>query len=278
MKQLKAMMDDMKAIKTSVEDVKDIKNSVSKMEDKFDLFNVEVERLKAENESFKVKFEDVSKQNRELRLVINDLEQYSRIDNVVINGIPSTEEENIRETVLNIAKNLEVNLSGYEINTAHCLRTNQDKIAPIIVRLNNRNKKQELIRNSKQMRLHGKNLNMNPAMPIYVNEHLSPYTMSVFKNAIDLRNQGVLSHVWVREGNIFIRENENCPSRKIKDIEDLPILHEANNLDNHVDGTDQQLLQQAKSSKTGNQGPLTLSQISLRSKRRRRQSKNYNKT
>lgn len=264
-----------KQLKSMMEDVKAIKDTVTKTEEKIDSFTTELDKLKLENAENKTKIEELSKQNRELSSALNDLEQYSRIDNVIINGIPNTEGENIHEVIIDIAKNLEVNLNEYEINTAHRLYANKDKIPAIIVRLNNRNKKQQLIKNSKRIRLHGKNLNMEPAVPIYVSEHLSPHTLSIYKSAMELKNKGIITYVWIKDSKIFIREDENGQSRRIKDINDLPTPEEVINPENTVD----QVSQQTNTVKSNTNPPLTLSQLNLRSytKRGRSSSKNRSK-
>ena len=65
----------------------------------------------------------------------DDLEQYSKRDNIIINGIPETENEVTNETVINLAKDLGVQITSQDISTSHRLgKPRNDKIRPIVAK------------------------------------------------------------------------------------------------------------------------------------------------
>ena len=86
---------------------------------------------------------------------------------MVICGIedePDESEDVVIEKIIEVAKKLKTKLVPMEISAAHRLPTKNDTNAhPILARLINLRKKDELIRKSKEMRLEG----------IYVNPHLT---------------------------------------------------------------------------------------------------------
>lgn len=245
-----------------LEEVRAVKVTVDKTQETIEVFASDISKLKAENAECKSKIEELSNQNRMLSEQVNELEQYSRIDNIIISGVPYEPNENIQEIVTSIAKNLEVEINEHDINAVHRLSANKDKIPSIIVRLNSRMKKQKLIQNSKRKRLHGKNLNMNPAVPIYVSEHMSANTMSIFRKAMELKSQGAISYAWVKEGKIYIRENENDPARRIKDIQDLPDPKEEIHHEKSTESGTSQENDTIRS--TRSQPPQTLSELGRR--------------
>jgi len=79
-----------------------------------------------------------------------------------------------------------------------------------------------LIKSSKRLKLHGKNMDFVPAQPIFVSEQLTPFMMSLYRQAIDLRNSEIIKYVWISEGKLFIRMNEDSPAIRVKEIFDLP--------------------------------------------------------
>lgn len=62
---------------------------------------------------------------------------------------------------------LNVVLYDYDIYTAHRLSARDNKIPEIVVKLNNRDKKSNIIKSSKQKRLHGKDLNLILPVPTW---------------------------------------------------------------------------------------------------------------
>lgn len=273
----------MSELKAMIEDIKTIKATVAKTDQTINLFTSQISQLQQDNTQLKDKVEALTRQNEELSRKLNDLDQYSRVDNVLINGIPYTEEENVVNVVKNIAKHLQVNLEDHDINTAHRLRAQPGKIPAIIARLNNRNKKSELVKNSKRLRLHGSKLNLDPALPIYVSEQLSSYTLSLYKKAMELKNQKRIEHVWVNEGKIHIREQENSRSIRISTEGDLP-NPDSDDINGDTQSNEDELSTNPKPSQDPNavnlrSGPtMKLSQLSSSSNRGRKNSSKTTRT
>lgn len=125
-----------------------------------------------------------------------------------------------------MANVLNVTLHDYDICTAHRLQARGNNIPTIVVRLNNRNKKSEMIVSSKRNKLHGKDLNLNPAVPIYVSEHLTLRGMATLKKANDLKRKGKIASAWVIDGKIYIRKIDEGPAIRIKDESKLELVEE----------------------------------------------------
>lgn len=60
---------------------------------------------------------------------------------------------------------------------------------------------------------------------IYINEHLTAANKLIYKNARDKAKACKYQYVWVRDGKIFLRKDENSGSLVIKDLADLDEIY-----------------------------------------------------
>ena len=269
--------DFLRDLKQMVEDVKAIKSTVSKTDEKLDTINSQIAELKFENEGLKSTVKDLISENRVLHSKVNELEQYSRKDNIIINGLPYSNDENIGEMVMLVSNALKVPLFDYDISAVHRLPSRDDKIPAVIVRLNSRSKKSQLVENSKKMRLHGKSLNLNPAVPIYVSEHLTPNSMHILKNALQLKTRGMISQAWSRDGKIFIRQKDNEATKRITDLSQLPTQVTEQEEDNQTGTSSSQFAKDTNQMDLRSKNkPLTLSQLNTYPKKNK-SGKTHNK-
>lgn len=125
--------------------------------------------------------------------MVYDLEQYSKKSNLIIRGIPYDEKEDLYVWIEKLANKLEINIQLYHICAIHRLLSRQ-AIPPIVVMLNNFNVKRELITRAKKRKLIARDFGAGNS-PIYVNEHLSAYTMSLLNEAKKQRDLGMLKYV-----------------------------------------------------------------------------------
>ncbi|KAL6953692.1 hypothetical protein U1Q18_051318 [Sarracenia purpurea var. burkii] len=137
-----------------------------------------------------------------------------------------------------ISKRSGVTIQEYDISTFHRLPASHGKTQAIIVRFNNRRKKTEFIANAKRNRLHGRNFGYNPALPIFINDHLSTHMMEIFNVARDLKKQGKLTHVWCKETKIYVRIKDGDVATKITSLKQLEQL-DLMDAEQQIDGTDQ---------------------------------------
>ncbi len=137
-------------------------------------------------------------------------------NNVLISGIPRKKEENLLELVVALAAKLGVSIKEHDIDIAHRMPSKKDQTT-IIVKLNNRMKKQELTRASKKMKLKSDCIGLSPALPIFCDDHLTMRNKYLLKLAKDLKKEGIIQFVWVRDCTIFIKAEETGPTMIIKE-------------------------------------------------------------
>ncbi|XP_065221127.1 uncharacterized protein LOC135846068 [Planococcus citri] len=215
---IKTVLAKLNSIEITVEEitknVASIKKSIEKLEE-------QVSNLSKNQDMANLKIENLKKSNKGLRRSVNQLEQHACKNNVIIFGVPETKGENIRKIIFNIAEKLDIQLHDYDIIAANRLLTNSRGTPAILVQLNDRDKRSQFIKQSKARKLNAKNLGFNSNENIYVNEHLTKHTMSLFKKAKALCDEGKILSTWSFEGNIYIRKSEGSESTKIYDADQL---------------------------------------------------------
>jgi len=160
------------------DNIKQLTESVQYMSDKFDNFNITVNRilnemkeLKEQNTKLLVINEKLSNEVQFLKTKVDDLEQRTLEKAVEIVGIPITTNENCKSLVEEITHklNIECNIvKAYRIKTQH--KTDMK----IIAWLSNIDDKNRLISEAKRMKLNANQYEENwPQSKIYINNHLT---------------------------------------------------------------------------------------------------------
>ncbi len=84
-----------------------------------------------------------------------------------------------------------------------------------MVRFNNREKKNEIIKAAKRNKLAATNLGFQERVQIFCDEHLTHQNKQILLTAERLRRKGKLAFVWVKEGNIPARETREGKVHRI---------------------------------------------------------------
>ncbi|XP_046400872.1 uncharacterized protein LOC124167118 [Ischnura elegans] len=168
----------------------------------------------------------------DLEVKLNRNEQERLKNSVEIRGVPLTTDEDLQSIVLKISTALNVNMSAEDIDGVFRPRPRQassinSRPPPIIVRFLRLNKRDELItkrRVRKELNVDDIGLASNLPLPqqtIYIDEALTPFNRKLFAIARDLKKNGKVKFVWVRNGNILVRQSEGAPVVVISTQKDL---------------------------------------------------------
>lgn len=222
----KLLMTEIKVIKSTVIDTKKDLEGIRK---DFEEIKEKQTSLEKSSEETKESLRELQSRNEELNRKVNDLEQYSRMENLVISGMPREENENVRQTIVRLAKKLNVNLENNEISTCH--RLSNQGMAGIVAHINNRDKKMEMIKKSREKKLNAKDMGWEEDQNIYVSNQLTGFTMGILKAAKKLRSENKLEFVWEKEGKVYVRKNETSPAIRITDCEQLEEIIEEHDED-----------------------------------------------
>ncbi|CAN7975962.1 unnamed protein product [Ixodes persulcatus] len=150
---------------------------------------------------------------KDLEWAVENMEQYSQRRNIEIHGISPQVHEDLPTILKNLAARLELpSPEPDKIETMHRLKAaRDDKIAPIIVRFNDRSERDRWI--SKRTAL--------KADHIFINENLTKLQKWLFRNAKECARERGYSFVWMRNGKILVRQRAGSAVIRIDREDDL---------------------------------------------------------
>ncbi|XP_046685594.1 uncharacterized protein LOC124371301 [Homalodisca vitripennis] len=147
---------------------------------------------------------------------LEDMEQYSRGNCLEIHGIPQEPNEDVLTVVKDVGKALDIDVSDSMIDTCHRLGKRENKgknyHAGIIVKFVRRMDKEEFLRKRRVKRnLNLSHINKPGGEVIYVNESLSPERRRLLALAKAAKREKGYTFLWIRNGKIFLRKEEEAP-------------------------------------------------------------------
>jgi hypothetical protein len=201
--------------------------SVEFMGKQFDNFNSkvdslinEIKKLKIENEKMKNDTNYLLKEISIINFKIDIIEQTNLIKSIEVAGIPHTPNENCTEIVKEIGLKTNTVINVVEANRQF-FNNNSNSI--IIAKLETIDMKKTLIKNSKITKISANNI--CSAWPdknkIFINERLTKERRSLFGKARAYGKEKNFKFVWVNNGDILMRKNENSKIQRIKNQQDL---------------------------------------------------------
>ncbi|KAK3892794.1 hypothetical protein Pcinc_003382 [Petrolisthes cinctipes] len=194
----------------------------------FDTYFSKVEHLITANnrqiDQMQTKINKLENKIINLETTIDDVDQYERRDTVIISG-PSLPDESTNENpcdliVNTIKHHLHVNMTHADINVAHRIgRITQGKTRPIIVKLQNRIKKSELVQAC---------ITVKPQL--YINESLTPKRREIYTVIRRIRTQHkhLFQQCHTSDGRIIVKLKNSTIKHTITNDQSL-----AQFLDNH---------------------------------------------
>jgi hypothetical protein len=156
-------------------------------------------------------------ENYHLESKLDSLEQHSKKFNLIINGLPTEENENLCDQLRELLKELRIEVHNNDVCAIHRLPARNDQIPSIIVRLNNLDLKQLLIKKAKEARLN------YDGSKIFIDEHLTRKNAEILKRAKQLTKGNKINSAWFHNGSVRIRESKGGSVRRIDDISQLPM-------------------------------------------------------
>ena len=203
-------------------------------DERFRLKDIQIAVLNAQNSELQNKISSMERrmaamesQYRELSDKVDDIDQYERRDTVIVSGndLPvETETESPAEVIIKtLNSKLALDLSMADINVAHRLgRKNSTRPRPIIVKLQSRTRKSQIIRTCIAKR-----------PQLYINESLTHTRRRMYGNLLKIRkeNPGLIQSMYSSDGKINLRIQGSddriqfsTEQALLRAIEDHPVL------------------------------------------------------
>ncbi|XP_013172169.1 PREDICTED: uncharacterized protein LOC106121191 [Papilio xuthus] len=206
-------------INTQYEEIKNILQEKSTM----------ISTLRTENDKLKKDVKDLG--NR-----LNIMELHMRDSNIEINGIPENRSENLANTLNQLAKIVNYPLATEDIQLiTRVAKISRDNNRPraVIAKLRNPRQRDAFLaavmkynKANADKKLGTQHLGIGGAhSPVYVTEHLTPENKSLHAATRKKAKELSYKFVWVRNGRIYVRKDENCQQLFIKSIDTLSLLN-----------------------------------------------------
>lgn len=181
-----------------------------------------IKDLQSETSALRSIVAEQTNEIRQLRTNHNDSDQTNRLSNLEIHGIPVSSQENIVNTMTNLADQLGV--EGFEpahVVVAHRLPAKPGTVPPILIRFSTVSQKE------RWMACRGRlgSIRQDESHPrIYFNDNLTEANRKLFWLARTRGKEKGYKFVWVRHGKIFAKQNQNSPLLRILNTDALEQL------------------------------------------------------
>lgn len=212
------------------EAVKELKASVEYMSSMFDSIKLELDVTKKKAKEQQAEINQLKTENLYLNKTINSIQErtkqqdiYSRRNNVELHGIEKIDNENLEEVASTLAETLKLPFDVNNIEAIHRLkRKKTDRPPPILVRFVNR-KDSDAWKEKKKTKLESLTIaGGTSTSKIFINENLPKEVNELFWQARIRGKQLQYKYVWVKNGHIYMRQEDASEIIKITRIDDLP--------------------------------------------------------
>lgn len=210
----------------------DISNAFYNLKEKYEK---DIHELKDQNLKLKEDNQVMKEKLRNLQSLSHSNSNYERIKQELKNdecefwGVEEENNENLLQTVINVAKKFKVDLSPDEISyvTRKKMSTNTKHGFPrtIRIKLYNKRKRDQLIETGKSMRIPRQSQvdEKNGRSFIYINEALTNHFEYLYGKARELKRKNIVNKTWCKAGKIFIQWGTTSPKliENLKDFDEL---------------------------------------------------------
>ncbi|CAH2095172.1 unnamed protein product [Euphydryas editha] len=181
------------------------------------------------------KNEKLTTQVKNLTDRLGQIERNMRVCNVEITGIPEHKSENLLNTVEQLGRIVESPIAESDIlHVTRIAKLNKESNRPrsVIVKLRSQRHRDELLaavtrfnKKNKDNKLNTEHLGLGGRRePVFVSEHLTPTNKHLHAAARKKAKEAGFMFVWIRDGRILARKNEQSHAIYIKDDESLKLL------------------------------------------------------
>lgn len=216
-------------------ELRDFGESLNFMNDQFEELKANVKACAEENKGFRTETDILKRKVKDLESRLSIMEQDSRQSNIEIHCLPEHRQENLINTVIQIGKVVSCPVSEADILVCNRVqKLNRDSKMPktVICKLANKLKRDNLLasvykynKSHPKDKLNSKHLGLGDReSPVFINEHLTPANKSLHAATRIWAKEKQYKYVWVRNGKIFVRRDNEQPARIILHEDTLKAL------------------------------------------------------
>lgn len=219
-------------LKSIKDELQEVKESMTFMNNQYEEITKEIKASKKCIKELQAKSEDLEPRIDDINYRLNQVEQTARSNNIEIQCLPERKNENLVEIISQLGKKIDYNIP--QENIAHCSRTakiNRDGSRPraIVVRFNSPRTRDHILaavinfnKANPRDKLNSSHFGFTGMKtPVFVSEHLSPSNKALHAATRQKAKEKGFKYVWVRNGKIFVRKDEQASSIIVKNKDTL---------------------------------------------------------
>lgn len=216
----------------------EVKNAVTSLEESMSHLTEDLNAIKSKHIALETEISTIKVENESLRAAnqslssrLAQLDQHLRSSNIEIQCLPENKQENLISTVQQLGKIIKCPVS--EANIHYCSRVaKMNSSAPrprsILVKFSSPRLRDEFLAATSKFNKHNKDDKLNTShlgiggqkkSAIYVTEHLSPENKSLHAAARSKAKELKYKFVWVRDGKVFMRKDEESNYVYVKNLD-----------------------------------------------------------
>lgn len=189
---------------------------------KYDEYIIKNKMLEETCETLRKENGVLKKEVKELKERMDTNEYTLREKNIEIQGIPYNKNEKLSETIIEMGNNIGIHLKEEDIDHITRLRGRSDKPGPIIVAFTKKESKEKFMSSRRNRSLYAREIGFeNSRNQIYINEDLTKQKKELLWKTRKIKKERNFKYVWCKQGNIFLRRDDNTEIIKISDEFDL---------------------------------------------------------
>ncbi|CAN7940022.1 unnamed protein product [Ixodes pacificus] len=183
----------------------------------------EINDLKAEMTQLKNVVSENAACISHLQVELNDAGQYNRLPNLEIHGMPVSANEDLKKSVFDLADKLSIPyFQPSDVVAVHRFPSKKDKIPPILVRFSSSAAREIWMKARSGLR----ELAQARTLPqLYFNENLTQINRNLFWKARTRGKEKRFKYVWVRNGKIFAKRQDEATPVRISCEHDLELIN-----------------------------------------------------
>lgn len=210
----------------------DVKESMAFMNKNYEDFISEHKKNSLVIKELQLKNEKLNQEVNDLQTRVNHMEQFSRQSNLEIQGVPEKRNEDLNGIIKKIGETV-----GYTIEDESIIKCTRvakmnkesNRSRSIILQLSTQKVRDTFLAATITFNKANSSNKLNSdligftgnKMPIFVSEHLSSQNKTLHAAARAKAKELGFKFVWVRNGRIYMRKNENADYKLIKNMDFL---------------------------------------------------------
>ena len=193
------------------------KEAITRLEQEKELRDKEIKLLKEENRIIKSELKILSQKDIE-----KDIKKLS--PNLEIIGLPESKDENLTTMVQNLHQKIGIEFDSNKIRNIYRTKTRKNGQKNVVIETDSKETRDKILEKMKKEKIKINSFDIAKTTVksyIFINEHVPFKVKKLFNEIKTVKNDFNIKYVWIKNGHILTRKDENSEVKWIKELEEL---------------------------------------------------------